>query len=98
MAIRTRINTTSEMKNNLIKTEILYDDLSNNRENRLPIVAAEARWTPCSARWKRRLRWPRRTQASRPTSASISASVEAQHGPFWWIGRIGQGDQHLHCG
>src|SRR5947207_15505709 len=23
---------------------------------------------------------------------------EAQHGPFWWIGRIGQGDQHLHCG
>src|SRR5258708_28827079 len=23
---------------------------------------------------------------------------EAQHGPFCWIGRIGQGDQHLHCG
>src|SRR6476646_8541010 len=40
MAIRTRINTTSEMKKNLIKTEILYDNLSNNRENRLHIVAA----------------------------------------------------------
>jgi hypothetical protein len=23
---------------------------------------------------------------------------EAQHGPFWRIGRIGQGDEHLHCG
>src|SRR6476646_10815464 len=23
---------------------------------------------------------------------------EAQHGPFCWIRRIGQGDQHLHCG
>jgi hypothetical protein len=23
---------------------------------------------------------------------------EAQHGPFCWIGRIGQGDEHLHCG
>jgi hypothetical protein len=23
---------------------------------------------------------------------------EAQHGPFCWIGRIGQGDRHLHCG
>jgi hypothetical protein len=23
---------------------------------------------------------------------------EAQHEPFCWIGRIGQGDQHLHCG
>ena len=23
---------------------------------------------------------------------------EAQHGPFCWIGRIGQGDQRLHCG
>src|SRR5258708_36476315 len=23
---------------------------------------------------------------------------EAQHGPFCWTGRIGQGDQHLHCG
>jgi len=23
---------------------------------------------------------------------------EAQHGPFCWIGRIGQGNEHLHCG
>src|ERR1700716_3758718 len=23
---------------------------------------------------------------------------EAQHGPFCWIGCIGQADQHLHCG
>src|SRR6478752_10392589 len=23
---------------------------------------------------------------------------EAQHGPFCWIGRIGQGDKHLRCG
>src|SRR5437867_5539230 len=23
---------------------------------------------------------------------------EAQHGPFCWIGRIGQGDHHLHWG
>ena len=23
---------------------------------------------------------------------------EAQHGPFCWTGRIGQGDQRLHCG
>ena len=23
---------------------------------------------------------------------------EAQHGPFCWIGRIGQGDHHLHFG
>src|ERR1700716_1612884 len=23
---------------------------------------------------------------------------EAQHGPFCWIGRIGQADKHLHCG
>jgi hypothetical protein len=23
---------------------------------------------------------------------------EARHGPFWRIGRIGQGDEHLHCG
>src|SRR3974377_1202570 len=23
---------------------------------------------------------------------------EAQHGPFCWIRRIGQGDQRLHCG
>ena len=23
---------------------------------------------------------------------------EAQHGPFCWIGRFGQGDQRLHCG
>ena len=26
------------------------------------------------------------------------ASGEAQHGPFCWIGRIGQGDQRLYCG
>ena len=23
---------------------------------------------------------------------------EAQHGPFCWTGRFGQGDQRLHCG
>src|SRR5258706_15326892 len=23
---------------------------------------------------------------------------EAQHGPFCWIGRMGQGNEHLHCG
>ena len=23
---------------------------------------------------------------------------EAQHGPFCWSGRIGQGDEHLQCG
>jgi hypothetical protein len=22
----------------------------------------------------------------------------AQHGPFCWTGRVGQGDQRLHCG
>ena len=22
---------------------------------------------------------------------------EAQHGPFCWTGRFGQGDEHLHC-
>ena len=27
------------------------------------------------------------------------ASVgEAQHGPFCWIGRLGQGHERLHCG
>src|SRR5450631_77558 len=37
IATRTRINTTSK---NGSQTQILYDDFSNNRENRLPIVAA----------------------------------------------------------
>src|SRR6266516_2537469 len=37
MTTRTRINTTSK---NGSQTQILYDDFSNNRENRLPIVAA----------------------------------------------------------
>ena len=37
--------------------------------------------------------------ADSPEIALLQASEgEAQHRPFWWIGRIGQADQHLHCG
>ena len=40
MTSKTRKNTASEMVKNGSKTQIFYDDFSNNRENRLPIVAA----------------------------------------------------------
>jgi hypothetical protein len=40
MAIRTTIVTIIETNKNLSKTQILYDNLSNNRERRLPIAAA----------------------------------------------------------
>ena len=33
-----------------------------------------------------------------PWSRPQASEGEAQHGPFWWIGRIGQGDERLHCG
>lgn len=33
-----------------------------------------------------------------PWSRPQASEGEAQHGPFCWIGRIGQGDQRLHCG
>src|SRR5258708_4457494 len=40
MVPRTRLSTTSEMIKNLIQTQIMYDNHSNNCETRLLIVAA----------------------------------------------------------
>src|SRR4029434_6085166 len=33
-----------------------------------------------------------------PWSRPQASEGEAQHGAFCWIGRIGQGDECLHCG
>src|SRR6201989_3132593 len=33
-----------------------------------------------------------------PHSRPQASEGEAQHGPFCWTGRFGQGDEHLHCG
>jgi hypothetical protein len=33
-----------------------------------------------------------------PLTRPQASEGEAQHGPFCWIGRIGQGDEYLHCG
>src|SRR5882672_908523 len=78
MAIRTRKNTTSEMKKNLIKTEeILYDDLSNNRESRLPIVAA-ARVRAASSSTARSTRSGcLRTEGESEVSPTSSSTVRA---------------------
>src|SRR2546423_14664182 len=33
-----------------------------------------------------------------PWERPQASEGEAQHGPFCWIGRIGQGDKRLYCG
>src|SRR5262247_393637 len=75
MAIRTRLSTTSEMKKNLIKIESLYDDLSNNREKRLAIVAA-ARVRPASSSTARSTRSGcLRTEGESEVSPTSSSTV-----------------------